>query len=76
MKSHKILLSLATCVAVLFTLAAVLATWSALTSGSGLQGVVIALASMGSWEFWGQVRRMRRRMRSRRQISQQEEDEP
>ncbi len=76
MKSHKTLQSLTTCVAVILTLAAVLATGGAVASGSGLQGVVIALASMGAWEFWGQRRRIRRRMRSRQQSSQQEEDEP
>ena len=72
MKNHKALERLVAWVAVMFTLAAGMAMWSALTSGFGLQGLVIAISSMGAGEFWGQVRRMR----SKRQNSQQQEDEP
>jgi hypothetical protein len=58
-KSHKALKWLVAFVAFVFTLAALLAIWNAFRFGSGGQAIVIALSSMGAWEFWGQVRRMR-----------------
>ena len=71
-KTRQALWRLAAWVAGIFTLAAALAVWDAFRSGSGLGAVIIAFSSMGAWEFWAQLRRMRRRP----QNSQQREEEP